>query len=329
MSESCKSFAKSEGQASSLGFHSMRRTVIIRLVLDWLLLLSFLVCYCGCEKGGFHPGDHDWPWIFRDLGASFSPDGEWIAYAHRAVIEEGDTSGVHIMKIDGSNRDLVFAGLTYGVDWSPDSSKLVFEYGNEIWSLDLGTDSVAPISPQDGKEKHKPVWSAGGEKIAYTVAYGDDRGVWVMDSSGENAHLVVSYADVSDWFPSGSEIGFSAWVYDSSAADWVYGIWSADTAGSEIRLILLAKTINLLEDAIWLRVSPDGSKLAIHGQQEGRPPEVWVINADGSNPKQLTQDGGMDPAWSPTGQWIVYTDGRDGKLWLIRPDGTDQHPVDY
>lgn len=50
--------------------------------------------------------------------------------------------------------------------------------------------------------------------------------------------------------------------------------------------------------------------------------ELWTINADGTEPKQLTQTP-LDerfPSWSPDSQTIAYSIS-DGSLWTIRPDG--------
>jgi eukaryotic-like serine/threonine-protein kinase len=80
--------------------------------------------------------------------------------------------------------------------------------------------------------------------------------------------------------------------------------------------------------------SPDGTRLAYvapggrneSGQDLGL--DIWVANADGSNPLNLTNRRGDDlsPAWSADGQWIAFTyDGRDDgvlQLYLIAADGS-------
>ena len=52
---------------------------------------------------------------------------------------------------------------------------------------------------------------------------------------------------------------------------------------------------------------------------------LFVSNADGSSEQKLTE-GYLDynPAWSPDGQWIVFTSERNGSadLYRMRPDGS-------
>lgn len=53
---------------------------------------------------------------------------------------------------------------------------------------------------------------------------------------------------------------------------------------------------------------------------------LFISNADGSGERALTQSGALDynPAWSPSGDWIVFTSERAGSadLYRIHPDGT-------
>ena len=53
-------------------------------------------------------------------------------------------------------------------------------------------------------------------------------------------------------------------------------------------------------------VSPDGSHLAMV-LSKGGSPNIWVAEADGTNPKKLTSTlEDSSPCWSPDGQWICF-----------------------
>jgi TolB protein len=76
--------------------------------------------------------------------------------------------------------------------------------------------------------------------------------------------------------------------------------------------------------------SPDGAKIAFTHTPAGGDPDIWVMNADGSAPVNLTagesplQDA--DPAWSADGQKIVFSKGDVG-LYVMDADGSDPTPL--
>jgi TolB protein len=56
-----------------------------------------------------------------------------------------------------------------------------------------------------------------------------------------------------------------------------------------------------------------GTKIAFE-RHNGRRPDIWVSNADGSNPVQLTNDPANDlhPSWNPAGKRLVFASDRAG-----------------
>ena len=71
--------------------------------------------------------------------------------------------------------------------------------------------------------------------------------------------------------------------------------------------------------------SPDGRKIAFSRDGPGSNDEIYVINADGSGQRRLTQSG-RQPLWSPDGQKIAFRSKRNGNddIYVMNPDGSGQ-----
>lgn len=55
--------------------------------------------------------------------------------------------------------------------------------------------------------------------------------------------------------------------------------------------------------------SPDGTRIAFQSSRSGEAEEIWVAQADGSKPVQMTSRLGRGqgtPRWSPDGRWIAF-----------------------
>ncbi|MCV2884557.1 amidohydrolase family protein [Aestuariibacter sp. AA17] len=91
----------------------------------------------------------------------------------------------------------------------------------------------------------------------------------------------------------------------------------------------------LTQDFAWNihpAVSPDGSKIAFISDRGGVS-NVWVMNIDGSNLRQVTKEKNNiihSPKWSPDGEYIVATKGimssrsiPAGEIWLYHHSGGD------
>ena len=67
-------------------------------------------------------------------------------------------------------------------------------------------------------------------------------------------------------------------------------------------------------------------KIAFTSIRDGNT-EVYKMNADGTNPKNLTNNTAYDsaPAWSPDGSKIAFTSDRDGndEVYKMNADGTN------
>ena len=73
--------------------------------------------------------------------------------------------------------------------------------------------------------------------------------------------------------------------------------------------------------------SPDGKKIAFTSDRDGGD-NLWIANADGSDPKQLSKDKEADflsPSWTPDGEYVLVSRNPDGlgahEIWMYNIHG--------
>lgn len=77
-------------------------------------------------------------------------------------------------------------------------------------------------------------------------------------------------------------------------------------------------------------VSRDGKRIAFSVENVAHKPQIYVMNADGSGVKALTNDDTLafyNPLWSPNGKKIVYyveKGDRKDQIWVMNADGSNQ-----
>jgi hypothetical protein len=99
----------------------------------------------------------------------------------------------------------------------------------------------------------------------------------------------------------------------------------AEPKGTETHLFAMTPAgtdrVDLTPDASGYggRWSSDGSRIVFESDRNGVP-EVFLMNADGSDPRRLA--AGREPAWSPDGRQIVFVAG--SSLAIMNSDGPSQ-----
>jgi hypothetical protein len=168
----------------------------------------------------------------------------------------------------------------------------------------LGVQPLASVSPPEMVEK-VIMWTPSFTVFAsWMLLAGVIAGTieFVAQLFGGSAGLGCSSP------PGGGQRGAGPAV----AADGLYVIDAASGSGKK-----------LTDDARELVWSPDGSRIAFESVRDGGS-EIYVMNAEGSDQRRLTSNGGAYPAWSPDGSRIAFASGRggDSEIYVMNADGT-------
>lgn len=157
--------------------------------------------------------------------------------------------------------------------------------------------SFNSLSAQDKKDKKWDTNNPDGpyKEVSFTVS----EGTWMN----------------LDLSPDGKEIVF----------DLLGDIYKMPVTGGEAKLLRSGHAME-----VQPRFSPDGKRI-LYTSDAGGGDNIWVMNSDGSNPKQITKESFRllnNGTWTPDGQYIIarkhFTSGRSlgaGEMWLYHISG--------
>ena len=241
---------------------------------------------------------------------------ERILYQHLVVTGPSFfLDNIHTARPDGSGRmQLTNDGGNQFPVWSPDGSRIAWHgvrtAGPQIWVMNWDGSEQRRIT--DLTFSTRPTWSPDGQRIAFQSSQSGNGDIWVIDVDGSDPMRITNdpaEETAPNWSFDGSRFAFTVGPVNQEV------VHVMDSDGMNRRSLGVTGT--------WPTWSPDGARITFHSREDH---QVWVVNADGSGARRLTDlsiSTGA-PAFSSDGQSVIFhapRTGEDSRLWIVGLDG--------
>jgi Tol biopolymer transport system component/uncharacterized protein YjdB len=234
-------------------------------------------------------------------------------------------------------RGNVLTGRT--VTWRSDTSNATVSATGLVMGMHPGYATI--IATAEGKSAGIAATISATESYAYDLLYfrrNDPSGaeIFIMTLGSTNGPTRLNAGNVSSQptsNPSGTRIAFAVSQIDLATHEQIADIFAVDRNGMNMKRLTTASGYD--DFPAW---SPDGTRIAYrHYETNGRM-DVWVMNADGTSPVNLTAEMPDDsrqglPAWSPDGSRIAFAAAHNdfgyttASIWTMRADGSDKRQL--
>ncbi len=261
------------------------------------------------------------------LSCSISPDGRKVAY-----IADGAIWIVPIMPETGRPAGEAKKVLDYPppnrqwVSWSPDSKKIVFEWGKneeggDIWTLSIEGGALKQLT-DDPIWEGRPVWSGDGKTIAYNRG---SRELYFVSAEGGTPQKIMDNCRPHTWSPDGQWL----WYFEGAKAK-LYRM-----SDGHVFDVTLPEGVG-----DFLSWSPDRKTMFFYRSSYDYSPMAKAVSAQGGPSFQLGRGLPLWPYvhyWSPDSQMIITGGGNlndqdalmipvsGGKSATIRLDFSDEN----
>jgi eukaryotic-like serine/threonine-protein kinase len=261
---------------------------------------------------------------------SISPDGGKVSFV-RCYYLEDEYCSLWIADTDGSNeRKLISRPRPIRIgdnQISPDGKTVAFAAGqsrnaaNEFGLLEVNIENGAEreLTTQKFFNIHSLAWlpNQSGLLIAASRIPNRNFRLWQVSAATGDASPMTQDSE----------------SYGQLSLDKAASVIVATQTKGDFNLLLFNRenpsNKRILADATQGRFAPDG-KIIFSSLMSGNK-EIWSINGDGSEQRQLTNDAADDstPVSSPDNRFIFFVSNRTGEaqVWRMNADGSNQTQI--
>jgi Tol biopolymer transport system component len=252
------------------------------------------------------------------FGPAWSPDGKIIAVTTTEVTSRVRAVVSAVAVSDGSRREIYSSLSPVGqVRWLADGNSLLTVisdpsqgFRGQLWYISFPGGEARRFTNDLMDYERYSVDLTRDRKTVVAVESTTASDLWVTPSGdASRARQITS---------GGPAVSHLSWMPGSGIVyqNWNGELFAARADGSSQTLLTPNERNNYRPE-----VCGDGRFVVFQSYRDERM-NVWRMDADGSNPTQLTNEGfaGL-PTCSPDGKWVVYARLNDMSVWRVAIQG--------
>jgi eukaryotic-like serine/threonine-protein kinase len=272
-------------------------------------------------------------------GITYSPDGKQIAFIRSGYPNAGE-SALMIANADGTGERILaqqkaplrFHSREVAPAWSPDGKTIACIINDQ--TAGIGQMYVVEVNVADGISK--AVVTKEWEEIKRIAWFPDKSGLLVLGVEKGTVNYIgqiwrFSYpqgearritADFNDYWS--MSLPSDAGTLVTVQSNVISNIWVVPN-GDAGRAVQIKSGGNNLEGREGIAWTPDGR--IVYDSLASGALDIWIMNADGTNQKQLTVDAGINfrAKVTPDNRYIVFASIRNDQanVWRMNLDGSN------
>lgn len=262
-----------------------------------------------------------------DADVKIDPTGKWMVFSSTRHSERPD---IYLQRVDGTAVIQLTNDPADDVQpcFSPDGKTLTFasnRHGNwDIYQMDIEGKNVRQLTSGPG-QKMSPSFNPTGSKIVYCALSGksDQWELWVMNLQSQQKTMIGNGLFPA-WSPR-TDVNRIAFQKARQRGSRWFSIWTVDLVDDEPRMLTEVATASnsALVCPTW---NAEGTRLAFSTVlTDGKGgQDIWVINADGSGRKRMTEGSGVNvsPFWNKETIYFISDRGGHENIWSLSADTT-------